>query len=847
VTFLNLTLLFGLAAAAVPLLLHLLAKKEPKQVVFPSIRLLTQRMETNRSKIRIRRWWLLALRIAVLSALAIALARPAIAGSLSLTWTTIGILAATGVGALLLASLSMSRSGGRRLAIGLLAVGTLVLLAAVGWGGYTAAAGKKPPMDQATPVALAIVVDNAPLSAWRGDGETHLDRLREAARELIEATHSESRIAVLDRSSTPAAFALDVSGALSRVGQIETLEVVQPLESRIEAATRLLQTSQIESRQVVLLSGLAESSFQVGSGGSESAASSGLDDLFEEVGARLTIWDSGAYDGTNRTLQTPTLSDQSPAPDSPISVATTISFRGEGPAIGERLEDATGVAADTGGPSNDTGGASTGELSTTAECVLFPASASLPVVRDGEIVRPEAKAVDRVSVDLNAGTSIEIRMTLPPLPVGLHHGAIRLVGEDSLSFDDAAYFTVSVLPPSRLLIAGDQMQEAEEIAWSMTAPQAIDDPAAQYAIQFVPLEDLATSRLSGFEAVVLLDPTPAALSDPALSRYRDEGGSVWVIVGKQLGVDPVDVTGFPIFQRPWRVPDPGTFLELSAPSHPAVSTLASMIGEVPFQDFRIDQYWRIEPREMDQVLLRFAGTGHPAMIELGRNVGEETSSSSGRTIVMTTPIPELADPLKAWNELFSAEEPWPAFLLVRDVVRYLSGRVAEQWMYSVGSPVTLVLETKQDETAVARRLQWFPPVGQTAVPVDVSEQVLQSAKASSVRILLGRPKHSGVHWVRGDRTGLGFTVNLPRAVLDPTEVSKDQLERVFGTEHVRRIETLEEMDWTSGEGPTSVPLWSPLMLLALIVFLAEQVLSNRFYRDRKAAGRSSLLSAGKAA
>ena len=63
-TFVNTALLFALAAVGIPIALHLIARKEPKQVMFPSVRLLTQRFETNRSKVRVRRWWLLALRIA---------------------------------------------------------------------------------------------------------------------------------------------------------------------------------------------------------------------------------------------------------------------------------------------------------------------------------------------------------------------------------------------------------------------------------------------------------------------------------------------------------------------------------------------------------------------------------------------------------------------------------------------------------------------------------------------------------------------------------------------------------------------------------------------------------------
>ena len=96
-TFLNASLIFAVAAASMPIALHLIARREPRKVVFPSVRLLAQRLQSNRSRLRVRRWWLLALRIAAVAAFALALARPAIDRSFSVTWLTIGMVAALGV------------------------------------------------------------------------------------------------------------------------------------------------------------------------------------------------------------------------------------------------------------------------------------------------------------------------------------------------------------------------------------------------------------------------------------------------------------------------------------------------------------------------------------------------------------------------------------------------------------------------------------------------------------------------------------------------------------------------------------------------------------------------------
>ena len=129
-TFLNATLIFGLAAASVPVVLHLLARREPRKVVFPSVAFLTKRFETNRSRLRLRRLWLLALRIGAIAALAFALARPAIHRSVSVTWLTIGLIAALGVALLVMATVAISKSQSKATST---ALGATALLAPVSY------------------------------------------------------------------------------------------------------------------------------------------------------------------------------------------------------------------------------------------------------------------------------------------------------------------------------------------------------------------------------------------------------------------------------------------------------------------------------------------------------------------------------------------------------------------------------------------------------------------------------------------------------------------------------------------------------------------------------------------
>jgi hypothetical protein len=82
-TFLNPLVLFGLAAAAIPILIHLLNLRKLKKVEFSSLRFLKEMQKTRMRRVRIKQWILLLLRTLMVIALVFAFARPALRGSLA--------------------------------------------------------------------------------------------------------------------------------------------------------------------------------------------------------------------------------------------------------------------------------------------------------------------------------------------------------------------------------------------------------------------------------------------------------------------------------------------------------------------------------------------------------------------------------------------------------------------------------------------------------------------------------------------------------------------------------------------------------------------------------------------
>ena len=73
-SFLNPLYLFGLAAAAIPIIIHLFTRRRPREVPFPSLEFLTEVNQSEIRRLRLKQWLLLLLR--TLARVTIALLQP---------------------------------------------------------------------------------------------------------------------------------------------------------------------------------------------------------------------------------------------------------------------------------------------------------------------------------------------------------------------------------------------------------------------------------------------------------------------------------------------------------------------------------------------------------------------------------------------------------------------------------------------------------------------------------------------------------------------------------------------------------------------------------------------------
>ena len=195
-TFLHLGLLGGAAFIAVPIILHLVMRKQPKHLEFPALRFIKQREHANRRRLRLRHLLLLLLRCAVLALLAFALARPSINSA-----------------------------------------GTLA--------------------DQEAPAAVAMVIDSNPRMEYRHRNQTRIQAAQETALWLLPQLPRESDVAIVDSRPGAPGFSVDSGAARQRIRTLASTPVARPLVEVMQGALELLAKSDKPRKEIYVFSDLA--------------------------------------------------------------------------------------------------------------------------------------------------------------------------------------------------------------------------------------------------------------------------------------------------------------------------------------------------------------------------------------------------------------------------------------------------------------------------------------------------------------------------------------------------------------------------------------------------------------
>ena len=197
----------------------------------------------------------------------------------------------------------------------------------------------------------------------------------------------------------------------------------------------------------------------------------------------------------------------------------------------------------------------------------------------------------------------------------------------------------------------------------------------------------------------------------------------------------------------WRSPEPGTFLQPIDIQHPTLRTLTE---NVPWGDHRIQQYWKLNPETSDNILIKYAGTDHPAVIERSIGGPSKSTSAQGRMILFTTPFPAISNDNKSWNQLFGSNA-WPAWLLCRQTIEYLSQRVTTGADAVVGRSFAFQLQNEKKSNDDIQGFLFEPEL-------DNPTPILGLKGGNYLRIR--EVSTAGTYWIRGKELKTGFSANL---------------------------------------------------------------------------------------
>jgi hypothetical protein len=830
--FLHASLLAGLLLAAIPVLLHLLWRRQPVPIVFPTLRFVQQTAQRAQRGWNIKHALLLALRVLLMALAAVALAGPRVHSQMLASWLWLGLLALLAALATVIALVAWATQrppavvGGSAIAAGGMWLGWLVAC------GFALGLGPAPPsMRSNEPVAAVLVVDTSPTMAYLHQGLSRLQAAQELGGWLLERLPDGSQAAILSGEQ----FGLlggDLASAARQLRRLEVEDRITPLPLRLRQALELVAASELQRREVYVLSDLTVPGWQ-------GAAEAGLREQLEAgPNTLLQLIDVGLEPVRNWRLEQVSLSQQVVAAGGSVVVSATARVDADQPPPGLAVE-----------------------------LWREPLDPTLPVLRDGRLITASAELVERRQLEIGPGETGSVDFTLSGLPAGAHHLQLRLTPDDALPVDNVRYLTVVAREPGRLAIVSAD-QELGEVLAAVAQPEPSDSGGRDSALQsganraegvaatasepaviepgsavldsaesaagaeLIDYPRLATLS-DGYRGVVLHDPENlTAEADARLQRLVAGGGTLVILLGPSAAPaerlrDTLLASWLPgeparISRRPRG--DRQVFLNPVQLRHPIFLEFGSILPEVPWNAFPVYRHWDLDPLERSaSVLVNYSFSGQPALVEQVRG--------SGRVLTLTTPLPEPARPegRPAWNELTSRVDAWPSFGLLLGLFRYAAGWDDFQTNYQVDEPVRLRLpETLLSEEPW--RLDLFTPAGE-----------LVRLEGSEPNLIQSGSRRAGTYRVRGPEgvagTTLGWSSHVaPEAtLLQRTEAA--QWDTWLGPANYRLARDRDSVDSSVGQARYGQPLFPYLWLLVLLLLVGEQAMASRFYALKWGQGR----------
>ena len=831
--------LAGLAATAVPIVLHLLSRGKPKKVVFPALRFARQKFAENKRKLTLKRLLLLALRVGTLVLLGLTLARPVFLPPETATFLDearqTGEISETAPTAQMESNAENSEES---------------------QNSETAPAPRRPEKagiaGRNAPVAAAIVVDSSVRSGRVKNNESFFETARATAAAIVAQLPAESEIAILDGTFDGDAFQPDRFAARTRLEKLEIEPGGRPVAETTLEALRLVERSQLPTKEIFVLSDGTRP------GWSEADAT------------RLRRQYAATVQAARRQIDAENAeSDDAELPGVPrfyfvdlgddafqnVSVGS-LSLSAETLAAGGTLR--IDVDVERVGP---------GERDATLELVLFDAK-KLPTNLDDARFDDETLVLRRESQTLSFADGRSKRNAVfqpSDLPPGACVGAVRVVGADALSADDVRWFAVDVETDWRLLVvAPNPVAEKSLFLTQALAPEEFKKTGrAPFELDVVPfaapqnaddetqtpasLAAATPEALARYRAVLLLDPPASAFDEATVRRltaFVEKGGGLGVFLGRNanpisafqteaavrlLGAKPVDQVRVADWNRSLK---PANYeAPLLAPFRPFERS------GVPWDALPVGRFWRLtDLTPSATVVARFEKIDETAA-DAQETQNKENSENKeaappalvenrlGRGTVATLATP-LSDGTQndAWNDLTTGDAPWVFVLLSDGLARRLASGDASILNYSVGETATL---RSPLATFPAVATLTTPQGEELAIPTDVERRQIRFPGTSRAGLYRLRTAPNA----DGETLDKAFAVSIPDAEFDLTRPTPEEWAALWDGIPYKTLDlTAASTALEAARGDKTPEPYALLVVALALLFLAETAVANRFYR-----------------
>jgi hypothetical protein len=702
--FLTPALLGGVALVAIPIALHLVMRRQPKELVFPALRFVQQRRDANRRRMKLRHLALLALRCLLIAGLAAALARPTLKG-----------------------------------------------------------AGLKG--KEGAPLAMSLVVDNSLRMQYVHQNQSRLEHATQMALELVEKLPEEAAVAVCDLGRAANGFAPDLSAAASRLRNLKTSAASRPLTEVVIEAIQLTAEQEDRRQEVFVLSDLSAAEW------SDENLKAVNDALSAAPDVRIYVVDCGVEAPKNAALGELEVRRFVLRPGEPLHLEALVT-------------------------SNLGGGDALVEIAMQDD--------------DGRLV----KRGERLATFDDEGHS-RVVFEVADLPLGTHQGVVKLLTADPLAVDNTRYFTVEVRPPAKILLLAEREDDARFVREALSP--SVGSAASRFECDVRTFAVAGETPLEDYQAALLLDPGPLPTDFwNRLGDFATDGGGVGIFLGHnalgELESFNNEAAGKLLPGALKRRSNQETYLRPRRLDHPALAGLRNY-DEIPWQLCEVFSFWQFGETTDDSYVVAGYANDEPAIYE--RAMGR------GRVLTVTTPFSDPLEPegREAWNVL--PAEPWPFVAICDELAGYLTQDGNERLDYVAGETARIKLAPRQQVTSYVLRL----PDGQadTRMAGGEGEVAISASDAlGNYRLTAGG---------QSQRLDRGYSVNAPPEVSELARVAPVTIEGALPEDRVRLADNLESVEEYVNIGRSGRELYSWAIGLVALIWGAEHVLANRFYKE----------------